>query len=91
MSEMRAKENPGGGTGASPESIAADLFNHNARTEALEADERREVELIAELLDRGYRIAVRCHRCGHWLTNVRSIRVFTGPVCRRREAGDDRE
>jgi len=56
------------------------------RHEPRDPDERVEDQLLDELRDRGYRIAVRCIRCGHWLTADRSVAEHTGPRCRRRDA-----
>lgn len=69
-------------------SIAADLLNHSVQAEVLSADDRRERELLEELLNRGYRIAVRCTQCGSWLVADRSVREHVGPVCRDRLGGD---
>jgi len=55
--------------------------------ETLDADERREQELLDELADRGYRVAVQCRRCGLWLSNPRSVARHIGPKCRKATAG----
>lgn len=31
-----------------------------------------------------WRIAVRCNRCGHWLTDPQSVALGVGPTCRGR-------
>lgn len=82
---MTTRKSPGGGTGASPEVIAATLLNSSAHIEALDPDTRRELDLLVELYDRGYRIAVRCKTCGSWLASTKSVAAHQGPVCRKRE------
>ena len=47
---------------------------------------RREQELVDELTERGYRVAVQCRRCGLWLTNPISVALHVGPKCRHKEA-----
>ncbi len=45
------------------------------------AGDRREVQLLAELAELGYVVAVRCLSCGHPLTSPKSVARFIGPVC----------
>ena len=46
------------------------------------AEDRREAELLAELSARGYRVAVKCRRCGTWCTAERSVSEHLGSYCR---------
>lgn len=48
------------------------------------AVDRAEAAVLAEAKRYGYRLAVRCVNCGHWLVAERSIADHVGPVCRRR-------
>jgi hypothetical protein len=45
---------------------------------------RREAALLAEAAEMGYRLAVQCLDCGHWLSNPISVRFCRGPRCRAR-------
>ncbi|WP_372497851.1 DUF6011 domain-containing protein [Tomitella fengzijianii] len=53
----------------------------------LDADERRERDLLTELADRGFRISVPCRVCGQALVDPRSVARHIGPHCARR-SGD---
>lgn len=68
---------------------AAGYVQDNPWSEVADLDERRERELIAELLDRGYRVAVQCVDCGQWLTAARSVAEHVGPRCRSRRGGGE--
>ena len=48
----------------------------------VDAADRRESELLAELAARGYRVAVKCRRCGTWCTAERSVSEHLGSYCR---------
>lgn len=61
------------------------LFGLDARVDVLDAQERREAALIAELYDLGYRVAVQCRSCGSWLAHPQSVARHQGPVCASRE------
>lgn len=88
MTGRRIGAAPGRGTRGERANSRAAVWTHlNAPTEVLTVDERRERDLVAELHDRGYRIAVRCRTCGSWLAAPKSVESFQGPVCRRREGG----
>lgn len=78
---MTKRKSPGGQTGASPKSIAADFLNHTPAVEALDEDARRELNLLVEVYDRGYRVAIRCKTCGSWLAAPKSVARHQGPVC----------
>lgn len=45
------------------------------------ADERREAQLLAELSELGYTVAISCSECGHALTTERSKARHLGPKC----------
>lgn len=53
------------------------------RHEALTAEDRADIDAIIAVAERGFRIAVRCRLCGHWLSNPKSVRQFVGPKCRK--------
>lgn len=72
------------GNRPSPKSTATDYLHSSGdyRHQAPTADERREAQLIEELRDLGYGIAVSCIVCGHPLTSARSVALMVGPTCR---------
>ncbi len=47
---------------------------------------RIEQQLVDQLTDRGFRVAVQCRRCHQWLTNPISVARHVGPKCRAKEA-----
>jgi hypothetical protein len=49
-------------------------------------EDRREAQVIAEAKALGYRLAIRCTECGHWLASPRSVELHMGPVCRGKAA-----
>jgi len=51
------------------------------------AEDRAEAALLAEAVERGFRLAVQCKRCGQWLVAERSVVMHMGPVCRTKGAG----
>ncbi|MGC5246434.1 DUF6011 domain-containing protein [Gordonia sp. DT219] len=52
-----------------------------------DADDREETKFIAEAHERGYRLAVRCTVCGHWLVQADSVAAHVGPQCRGKAVG----
>lgn len=56
------------------------LFGH-APHEPLTLEDRDDIDVIVAAVERGFRIAVRCRVCGHWLSNPRSVKAFVGPRC----------
>jgi len=50
------------------------------------SEDRRETALLAEAAELGYRLAVTCVDCGHWLANPVSVASHRGPRCRARAA-----
>lgn len=63
------------------------LYRAEDGYQAPTAAERREAELLAELEALGYTVAVSCTRCGHALTDPKSIaRGHIGPKCRAKLA-----
>lgn len=48
------------------------------------AEDRADAELLAEAERRGYRLAVRCVDCGHYVVSAASIAAHRGPKCRAR-------
>jgi primosomal protein N' len=86
---MTTRKSPAGG-GASSDSSGqlADFYlNSTPRIEPLQGDEVRERDLLIELVDRGYRVAVQCTACGAWVSHPRSVARHIGPVCERRTQG----
>jgi hypothetical protein len=51
-------------------------------TEAPTAEDRADLAALIPAGERGYRIAVQCTCCGHWLTAPKSVGRFMGPQCR---------
>jgi hypothetical protein len=51
------------------------------RSEAPTADDRADAAVLEAASQRGFRLAVRCTVCGHWLTAPKSVRRFVGPHC----------
>jgi hypothetical protein len=49
-------------------------------------EDRDDTAVLAAAFERGYRIAVQCIDCGHWLTNPVSVAAFRGPRCRAKGA-----
>lgn len=45
-------------------------------------DERIDAAVIAAARQRGFDIAVRCARCGHWVVAAKSVAAHLGPTCR---------
>ena len=84
----RRRSRPGRATQAAPKSTASD-FLHDSPDHCVQAptlDDRVDAQALAAAADRGYRMAVRCLDCGHWLVNGKSVRLHRGPVCRARAA-----
>jgi len=53
---------------------------------APDAEDLDDAAVLAAAFERGYRIAVQCIDCGHWLTNPVSVAAFRGPRCRAKAA-----
>jgi hypothetical protein len=53
---------------------------------APDAEDRADAAVLAAAYARGYRLAVSCLDCGHWLTNPVSVAVHRGPRCRAKVA-----
>ncbi|MAU83884.1 MAG: hypothetical protein CME34_18840 [Gordonia sp.] len=84
---MATRKSPGGGTGASPKSIAADHPQYNPPARAYDADEREHAKFVADARELGYRLAVQCTACGHWLVQSDSVAAHLGPRCRAKAVG----
>jgi hypothetical protein len=52
------------------------------------AEDRREAAVLAEAAEMGYRLAVSCLDCGHYLVNPISVAHHRGPTCRARKRAD---
>lgn len=53
-------------------------------TEPVTAEDRADIEVLANAEDRGFRLATRCLVCGQWLVAAKSVRLHVGPKCRKR-------
>ena len=53
----------------------------------VDAADRREAQLLAELAELGYTAAVRCLACGHPLVHPKSVARFIGPRCAAKAVG----
>lgn len=58
------------------------------RHEPLTPEDRADIDLLISAAERGFRLAVRCTRCGSWLVAMSSVRAHMGPVCRAKVVGD---
>jgi hypothetical protein len=80
----KKRNRPGGRSQAAPTSTAAEYLNFSPdrRHATPSTNERREAELLAELSEMGYTVAVSCTVCGHALTSSKSFaRGHIGPKC----------
>ena len=50
------------------------------------AEDRREAAVLAAAAKMGYRLAVQCLDCRHWLSNPISVAAHRGPRCRAKAA-----
>ena len=50
-------------------------------------EDRADTAVLAAAAALGYRIAVQCLDCGHWLANPASVEAHRGPVCRSKAVG----
>jgi hypothetical protein len=89
----RQRESPAGQSGATSKTpIPAGHFTAHRRQDgyaAPSAEDRVDHAVVAAAEALGYRIAVQCLDCGHWLANPKSVAAHRGPRCRAR-VGDDR-
>lgn len=83
------RNRPGRTTQAAPKSIAQDILSvsPDAWHEAPSAADRAEAHVLAIAYSLGYRLAVRCTRCGQWLVAPSSVRRHLGPVCAAKAVG----
>jgi len=52
------------------------------------AEDRADLAALAAVEALGYRVAVQCVDCGHWLASPISVSAHRGPRCRARRGGD---
>jgi hypothetical protein len=55
---------------------------------APDAEDRADLAVLAAAEALGYRIAVQCLDCGHWLASPKSGAAHRGPRCRARHGSD---
>jgi hypothetical protein len=53
---------------------------------APDAEDRADEALLLAAAERGFVLATRCLRCGHWVTAPSSVSAHMGPVCRAKAA-----
>jgi hypothetical protein len=58
----------------------------SGRPTADREEDRLDAAVLAEARERGFRLAVRCHRCGQWVVAAKSVALHLGPTCRRKLA-----
>jgi primosomal protein N' len=68
-------------------STAITRFYGHDRHEAMTAEDREDLAVITAAAARGYRIAVQCLDCGHWLSSPASVRRHLGPKCAAKAVG----
>jgi hypothetical protein len=51
-------------------------------------EDRADLAVLAAAEALGYRIAVQCLDCGHWLSSPTSVAAHRGPRCRARRGSD---
>ncbi|WP_039800047.1 DUF6011 domain-containing protein [Nocardia araoensis] len=54
-------------------------------------EDKLDAAVLAAARERGFRLAVRCNRCGQWVVAAKSVALHLGPTCRRKiaiEKGD---
>ncbi|MEU7764350.1 DUF6011 domain-containing protein [Nocardia sp. NPDC049190] len=47
-------------------------------------EDKLDAAVLAAARARGFRLAVRCQRCGQWVVAAESVALHLGPVCRRK-------
>lgn len=47
-------------------------------------EDAADAAVLAEAKARGFRLAIRCGRCGQWLVAAESVALHMGPTCRRK-------
>lgn len=67
-------------TSDSEHTVLHRLFGH-ALHEPLTREDRADIDAIVACVERGFRVAVKCRVCGHWLSNPKSVKAFVGPRC----------
>jgi len=50
-------------------------------------EDRADLPALAAVEALGYRVAVQCRDCGHWLASPTSVAAHRGPRCRARHGG----
>jgi hypothetical protein len=74
-----------------PNHTDADHFTAHRRQDGYAApsvEDRADLAVLAAAEALGYRIAVQCLDCGHWLASPTSVAAHRGPRCRARHGGD---
>jgi Family of unknown function (DUF6011) len=88
---MAKRRNPGTGARATSTTPLADsqskAYRYQDGYAAPTAEDRADAAILAAAAALGFRLAVRCTRCGQWLVAAESVRSCMGPVCRARVSG----
>jgi hypothetical protein len=63
-------------------STQSKAYRHQDGYAAPTAEDRADTAVLAAAEALGYRLAVRCTRCGQWVVSDKSVAAHMGPVCR---------
>jgi hypothetical protein len=83
------RNRPAGDRAARTEANLYPYLNGHRRQDGYAAptpEDRADLEVLIAAAERGFRLAVKCVDCGHWLVSARSIAAHRGPRCRSRVA-----
>jgi hypothetical protein len=87
---MRSRRSPGNPARATSTTTIASANSNGHRRQngyaAPSAEDRADAAVPAAAAARGYRIAVQCLDCGHWLANPVSVAAVRRPRCRAKAA-----
>lgn len=51
-------------------------------SEPLTPEDRTDMDVVIAAVESGFKIAIRCRACGHWLVAAESVRHQMGKRCR---------
>lgn len=72
------------------DTTSASKFTAHRRQDGYAApsvEDRADQAALAAVYALGYRVAVQCLDCGHWLASPTSVAAHRGPRCRARNGG----